>query len=385
MLESIIQALNNLPPTSLPLIAGAFCFFVLLQVYGYSILRGSIIYGTQYKNYRYIWLSLFLYSIFAYNSPDFLGYIRALYFGAKSDEIESFELIYELLLREIEYNNILFRIISYSITYYFVYKIFINDTANKTIFIGIYIIILLSPISNLVRASIADAVAYTGIFILFKNHKKANRFFKFIIFFSIALTLHKSTFLLLAPLILCFLPFNKNSIRLYLGLYPILATIVIIIIFFLKDYIGGGYGSNDFDNNMSYVIRKVVTTAMTFIVWLKAIIIGYRYNHNKDLYGLTYRFIFYAFLIWIAFLFVPMSHYVAERFMTHCLIPLSLYMSYIIGNIDFDRKKNSRNGFLFFMICYVIVNIFDNIYNFYAFSIHLHGKYEYLLTSPTLN
>lgn len=105
--ETILEVLNWLPPTSLPLITGAFFFFVFFQFYASVQFRQAITYGAGINKYGFLWFLLFLYSIFAYNSPDFLGYIRALYFGAKSNEIEAFEDIYVWLLREIEYLSLI--------------------------------------------------------------------------------------------------------------------------------------------------------------------------------------------------------------------------------------------------------------------------------------
>lgn len=383
--ETILEVLNWLPPTSLPLITGAFFFFVFFQFYASVQFRQAITYGAGINKYGFLWFLLFLYSIFAYNSPDFLGYIRALYFGAKSNEIEAFEDIYVWLLREIEYNNILFRIIIYSITYAFIYYIFKHYVLYKGVFLILYIIILLSPISNLVRASMADAVAFLGIFVLYNNHTKANNVFKFIILFSAALLLHKSTFLLIVPLLLSFLPFNNNSVKLYVGFYPAIAIVLVVIVMILKDVLGGGYASDEFDNNAAYILRKVVTSGMTFVIWAKVLMLGFKYKNKKDLYGYTYRFLFFSMLIWIGLLFVPMSHYVSERFMSHCLLPLAFYLSYIIGVEGCKLRRRTRKSLIFLMFCYAIINILDNIYNLYAFTIHLHGKYEYLLSAPTLN
>lgn len=367
-----------MPAISLNLVYISYLYLCIMLLYAYNRYH-AYVNGHNIKFSTFWILALmFIYCIYAYNVPDFVGHLASIkiikIFGANASHLEDF---YVRIIEFANFDNITFRLIIYIPIFLILYYFATKFTSNKYVFLCCAIMILMNPTANLIRSSLSDYIGYAGILTFYKNRFGIKNIILLSICSVICLYLHKSAFLIFIPFLLSFLPLNKNLIKTYILVFPILAIIgnYIVIKLFQTHFSDSLYNSNETMSN-NYILRKVVVSTILFVIWFYALKKMQGLAILRNFNGYIYRFMFFAFIIWTVSILFPVNHFVAERFFSHCLIPLSLFITYF--TIHSPNRVRRNLGVL--MICYVIIAILDAYYSVYYLSIHLGTEYKFLLS-----
>lgn len=361
---------------SINLIYISFVFYGILQIFSLIKLNKNLYHGKREMPIKFVLSFCLIFSVYAYCVPDFAGHalILKLLSESKESHIEPF---YDWLGKFVNCDYLLFRIIIYSVIYYCLFVIMKKYSANKKIFVLFFIIWMLSSISNLIRSSLSDVIAFLGILAFYRNPGNVKNFLILLIFIIPSFYLHKSAFMLIVPLALSFLPLNKRKSLIYAILFPIITIAANFVMSYLfKTYfVNSSYSSMQEGINLTYIIRNVVVFCVNFMVWLFIIRKTTYLAHSRTLYGYIYRFLFFGLIIWSATTLLPISSYVGYRFFGHCLIPIVLLATYLASKSSFIVKSK----LYMYSVCLVIINIINGYYSVYALSLHLEKEFWYIM------
>lgn len=350
-----------MPKISLPLIYAAFLVYVALTLFYWwkyrQISKGKLVKVSVAAGV----IIATTYCIFAYNVPDFLGYINSIRIMRNYHTDSSFEPIYAWILKAINYNELGFRFCIFIPAGLCLWYLARRYAERPDVFICCFMILGLFDVANLARSSFSDLVGFIGIFAIWQNPLKLKNSVLFIVCTILALTFHKSAFLILLPFAMSFLPLNRRILKFYLFLVPV----AMIIANFALDWLFANYtideGYTDDSTNKivwTYALRKAALYISVAVIWIYPLIklrhLASRHNYN----GYLYRFLFFGLLIWISILPYPMSFFVAERVQSHCILPIIMMFAYMTCKANAKQLRTMR-------ICmggYAIVHLLSAFY-----------------------
>ena len=309
-----------------------------------------------------------MFGIYAYFTPDFLGHLEIIdYIEYHNVDEHHFELVYLLLLNLVKYDNILFRAIIMIIMFGFLYFIGKRFSYNPSLFLFCFAIMALFSYANVIRSSLSDCVIYSGIFIFYWK-QNIKTFIILLVFSILSVFFHKSVIMISIPLLLSIIITQKIYIKYSIILFPI----IVISAKFITSWIFRTYfiSSEEYmveiDHALSKVLRNYIYNFILICTWGFILLKLYNHADRIDFIGYIYRFLFYSFIIYLSFFFMGYSNYVGDRFGSHCILPLTIAITWCKQLL----KRNTQIKIMLLMLIFLLTDYLGAFVSLREYIIH---------------
>lgn len=309
--------------------------FEILLFYSLFYVNGWI-YNKRYLklNFWLLIVTCVLFSGTGYISADYKGYAEAISWMKIYTFTQHMELPYSYFALWLDYSNFWFRIVLSALIFVLTGYILKKYTHKPDLALAIFMCIYLFTTATILRSSVADVIFYIGLFAIYTK-RTAKSWFLFLILAPCSFFLHKTAFMMLVPAILSFIPFRKGFYKFVPWLLPvgiIVGNIVMSYIF--ETYFPDSIYVNDIaDYSRSAVVSRA--WSWVFMICLYPMILysnrGLLANHKSaEFESRVYRYFYWVVMIWIVLVFLPGSHYIAARFVSHAFLPIVILLSYSV-------------------------------------------------------
>lgn len=330
----------------------SFIIYCILITTSYLICYRSIIkHSIIHLPFKTVIFILLIFCTFAYFTPDFLGHLNAIQaiktWGEKGSSLEP---IHIKIIQSINYDNIKYRFCLYCIAFICIYIIAKKYVLDTSLFFCIYVICCLFIAANIIRSNICDCICFVGILAFFYR-RKLTSILLLLISLYIGIMFHKSAFMIIIPLMCSIFIRSKKLITFLLISFPIL----ILIGKYITSWIFDSYFENSIyleDNYYlkSKLIKDIIKNIALAALWVFTILRLKSMSINNNFLAYIYRFLLFSFVIYLSFFFFGYSHYVRDRFSYHCLIPLTIALTWIIPTLNAKRTLQMKNLLLIYVI-----------------------------------
>ena len=296
-----------------------------------------------------------LISTFSIVSADYFGYLKMLdrmKMYSMTLEVEPFYWYYAEFLN---YDIFWFRGILLAITYLSLIWIIRNLKLPQSMSYYLVGIFLFYQVATILRSSASDAVMWLGIIPFFHRRSLAT-IITLIITIALGIILHKSAFMVIALLMVAFVPLKKSLIQLSILLLPVGIIILRVLIpkIFGMFFENSIYLEAEKTVSMIGTVKQIVTMLFTAVFTLFVLWKSRKYVKNSSGYKYIYNTVYWAYYLWVMFLFGGASRFIGERLYAHALIPLLILIVILFANSQFRVK---RQLVMFFLINILITQL----------------------------
>lgn len=337
------------------------------------------------KSLNLCYLLTMLFCLFGFWAGDWYHYYHGLeymrtqqqYLNFITLNMDTLELPYYYIAELVNYNYILWRIIVWGLTLFFIYRTMLHLELNKNTFILFFIVIALLNISY-ARVSLAMAIAFYGYAFTVKPYHFHNipSIFSYIFGISlivISLFFHKSAFFLIFIFSLSLVKLNKYTLISIIILFPIVTIFINTTgLNYLISFYGAEEGFINIERVQFYITsyeKKHVSLAQsvstlsryatfyTSFVLLCKIILN-RFYRNMPYYLQTYiNVTVWIILISTLFAFNDVTNVIFYRLLYFSSIPCAIVLSYLM----LCRENYKFCNLIFYIgIFYTIYTVFHS-------------------------
>ena len=305
-------------------------YFCLLMFAYLLLIKRKVYRLKQQYSVAFLFLAIScLLLIFANITSDYYNYQMILTDLEEYTFMPSIEPLYSMLAQSVDYQFYIFRLVVILPTFALLY-LFFRYSLDITICIAIFIVVFSYSFGSVIRSSLADAIFWCGLLLLFRA-KRA--FLIGIVLVVLSSFCHKSMVLLLVPFIGAFLPLRMKNLK-WIFLLTIIAIFIVraMLPFLLErfgdDLIGESYLTNADSRGFTPFILSLVLNALLYSYFV-ALLYTLRFllYSNNGMYRYLYKFLFISFCFFLFLYCQNISYYVYERFFAHLAMPICLLSS----------------------------------------------------------